>query len=297
MGIVPTAWMPNCSMKRIIVHWTAGAHKASSLDLAHYHILIEADGMLVKGSHSIKDNVSTDNIYAAHTFGLNTGSIGVSVCCMAGAVEAPFKPGSFPMTQAQWETMSQVVAELCDFYDIPVTQTTVLGHGEVAKNLGINQDGKWDPMVLPWETSLTKKHVGDTFRKLVKDKMTGPTRAPETPASITAVIMGKNFREAQIFNEKSLIKTRPLVEEFGWAILHANQTIVEFGLNDGNDPQSIPYKLINQSNEMVKVSATATEAEIVDLINRYGFAAATDLGRMLNLPIEWDGATRTVTIG
>lgn len=298
MGIVPANWMPNCSMKRIIVHWTAAAHKASSLDLAHYHILIEADGKLVKGTHSIKDNVSTaDNIYAAHTFALNTGSIGVSVCCMAGAVETPFKSGSFPMTQIQWETMSQVVAELCEFYDIPVTQTTVLGHGEVAKNLGVNQGGKWDPMVLPWQTSLSKKQVGDTFRKLVKDKMSGPTRAPETPASVTAVIIGKTFREAQIFNEKSLIKTRPLIEEFEWTILHANQTIVEFDLNDGNDPQSIPYKLINQRNEMVKVSATATEAEIVDLINKYGFVAATDLALMLNFPVRWDGVTRTVTIG
>ncbi|MFM7792042.1 MAG: hypothetical protein ACKO90_29360, partial [Microcystis panniformis] len=68
MGIVPTAWMPNCSMKRIIIHWTAGEHKASSNDKSHYHILIEDDGKLVRGTHSIKDNVSTaDNVYAAHT--------------------------------------------------------------------------------------------------------------------------------------------------------------------------------------------------------------------------------------
>lgn len=299
MGIIPTNWMPNCSMKRIILHWTAGAHKASSLDLAHYHILIEADGKLVKGTHSIKDNVSTgDNIYAAHTFRLNTGSIGVSVCCMAGAVEAPFKSGSFPMTQKQWDTMSQVASELCEFYDIQVTPETVLGHGEVANNLDIDQGDKWDPMVLPWDTSLSKEQVGETFRKLVKDKMSGVVRASETPASITAVIIGKTFREAQIFNEKSLIKVRPVVEEFEWMILHANQTVVEFGgFNDSSDPQSIPYKLINQSNEIVEVSATSTEAEIVGLINRNGFIAATDLGQMLNLPIEWNGVTRTVTIG
>jgi N-acetyl-anhydromuramyl-L-alanine amidase AmpD len=188
-------------MKRIIVHWTAGAHKASSIDLAHYHILIEDDGNLVRGTHSIKENVSTsDNIYAAHTFRLNTGSIGVSVCCMAGAIESPFKPGNFPMTQKQWETMSQVVAELCDAYDIPVTPQTVLGHGEVSKNLGIDQAGKWDPMVLPWDTSLSKKQVGEAFRKLVKDKMLGVSRLPETPASITAIIK----LDVQVFQNQNL---------------------------------------------------------------------------------------------
>ena len=40
---VSAAWMPPARMQRIIVHWTAGAHKASDLDKAHYHILIQGD--------------------------------------------------------------------------------------------------------------------------------------------------------------------------------------------------------------------------------------------------------------
>jgi N-acetyl-anhydromuramyl-L-alanine amidase AmpD len=298
MGIVPDSWMPNCSMKRIILHWTAGVHKASSLDLAHYHILIENDGKLVRGTHSIKDNVSTgDNVYAAHTLRLNTGSIGVSVCCMADAKESPFNPGLFPMTQTQWETMSQVVAELCKVYDIPVTPETVLGHGEVTKNLGINQRGKWDPMILPWDTSLSKKQVGDMFRQLVKDKMSGRSSQPETPASIKAIILGKTFREAQIFNEKSIIKIRPVIEEFGWMILHADQTIIELNVLSGGDPQFIPYKLIDQANNIVDIPATSTEAEIVDLVQRHGFFSAVDLAQILKLSVTWDGTTRTVFIG
>lgn len=296
MGIVPSSWMPNCSMKRIIVHWTAGGYKASSLDKAHYHILIEDDGNLIRGTHSIKDNVSTgDNTYAAHTFGLNTGSIAVSVCCMAGAKEIPFKAGSFPMNETQWETMSQVVAELCQFYDIAVTPQTVLGHGEVESTLGVDQDGKWDPMILPWDSGLSKKQVGEQFRALVKAKTSGSSSMRETPASITAMIKGMTFREAQIFNEKSFIKIRPLVEEFGWMILHANQNIVEFGGFDG-DPKAIPYKLIDPGNQLIKISSSSTEAEIVGLITKYGFAAARDLGAMLGLSVQWDGATRTVTI-
>jgi N-acetylmuramoyl-L-alanine amidase len=300
MGIIPNSWMPNCSMKRIIVHWTAGAYKASSLDLAHYHILIEDDGKLVRGTHSIQDNISTgDNVYAAHTYRLNTGSIGVSVCCMAGANESPFNAGSFPMTQKQWETMCDVVAELCQEYDILITPQTVLGHGEVTKNLGIDQAGKWDPMVLPWDTSLSKKQVGEAFRNLVKGSVSEIPSRLETPASITAVIKDKIFREAQIFNEKSLIKIRPLVDEFSWMILHANQAIVEFSnfSDDSSAPQSIPFKLISQSNEIVNMPSQSTEADIIELIQKYGFATAVDLATMLNLPVSWDGSTRTVRIG
>ncbi len=120
--LVPRSWLPVCSMKRIICHWTAGGYKATSLDRAHYHILIEGDGNLVRGTHSIADNVSTaDGVYAAHTAKCNTGSIGVAVCAMGGAVREPFHAGPYPMTLEQWNIMARVVAELCQFYQIPVT--------------------------------------------------------------------------------------------------------------------------------------------------------------------------------
>jgi N-acetyl-anhydromuramyl-L-alanine amidase AmpD len=146
IAFISRDWLPRYSMKRIICHWTTGAYKASSIDRAHYHILIEQDGTLIRGTHSIEDNVSTkDGGYAAHTLKLNTGSIGLAVCCMANVAEKPFDPGPFPMTQKQWRTMAQVAAELCQFYGIPVTPQTVLGHGEVERHLGIDQARKWDP--------------------------------------------------------------------------------------------------------------------------------------------------------
>ncbi len=96
-----------CPMKRIILHWTAGAHNASALDKEHF--VIEGDGNIVRGDHTIDDNVSTaDDDYAAHTRRTNTKSIGVSVCCMAGARESPFKPGPFPMKKGPWLQMAAV---------------------------------------------------------------------------------------------------------------------------------------------------------------------------------------------
>ena len=127
-------------MKRVICHWSEGNYKANSTDLEHYHILIEGDGTVRGGDHTIDDNSNVgDNDYAAHTLNANTESIGVACCCMVGCEESPFKPGSQPMKKSQWDVMVQAVAELCQFYGIPVTPTTVLGHGEVQANLGIKQ--------------------------------------------------------------------------------------------------------------------------------------------------------------
>jgi hypothetical protein len=164
--------MQECEMLRIVCHWTAGAYKASMLDKEHYHIMIENDGKLVQGDHTIDDNVSTgDDDYAAHTRRFNSKAIGIAVCCMAGAEEKPFKPGPTPMLELQWNTMAQVAAELATFYRIVVNERNVLGHGEVQRVHGVTQNGKWDPMVLPWNTSLTKKQVGDAFRAKVQSFM------------------------------------------------------------------------------------------------------------------------------
>ncbi len=168
-GTVPAAWMPSASMQRIIVHWTAGGYGASSLDRQHYHILIESDGRLARGNPSIDLNESPVRPgYAAHTLNCNGGSIGVSCCSMAGAVESPFDAGSFPLTTDQWDTLALVCADLCLRYDIPVGAKTLLSHAEVHDTLGIHQLGKWDIARLPFDPSLVGAHVvGDRLRAKV----------------------------------------------------------------------------------------------------------------------------------
>lgn len=153
---IPAAWMPKCDMDRIIVHWTAGHHQASSGDREHYHILWEGDGTAVRGIPTIDKNVASGAKagYAAHTLNCNTGSIGVSMCCMANAVEQPFKAGNAPMTKAQWDAMVKGVAQLCVRYGIPVTRETVLSHAEVQGTLGIKQRQKWDISRLAFDRSV-----------------------------------------------------------------------------------------------------------------------------------------------
>ncbi len=96
---LPEEWLPWAQMQRVIVHWTAGANKASAVDKAHYHVLIEGDGTPVKGDPSIAANQApVSSGYAAHTLNCNSGSIGLSLCGMAGAVEKPFNAGKYPIT-------------------------------------------------------------------------------------------------------------------------------------------------------------------------------------------------------
>jgi N-acetyl-anhydromuramyl-L-alanine amidase AmpD len=169
MPTIPPSWLSNVDMRRVICHWTAGAYNPSENDLLHYHILIDGEGKLHRGTHSIADNESAgDGDYAAHTLGTNTRSIGVTVCCMAGAEENPFRSGPFPMKKVQWEAMIDVVAQLCKRYRIPVSSTTVLGHGEVQRNIGTKQRGKWDPMKLSFAAGLTKAQVGEKLRSEVQ---------------------------------------------------------------------------------------------------------------------------------
>lgn len=168
-SLVPTSWMPAGRLERIICHWTAGAHKASGLDRSHYHILIEGDGNLVRGTHPISANgIGASGPRASHTLSCNTGSIGVSLCCMRGAVERPFNPGPSPMTAIQWQRLAQVCADLCRRYAIQVTERTVLSHAEVQPTLKIPQRGKWD---FTWRAGMAAPgnpvKVGDELRHAV----------------------------------------------------------------------------------------------------------------------------------
>lgn len=175
-------------MKRIICHWTAGGHKANSIDKSHYHFLFEGDGDIVRGDHTIADNGNTsDGDYAAHTLNCNQGSIGLSCCAMMDAEERPFKPGPAPLTEEQFESMCEAAAQLATYYAIPVDRTHVLFHSEVQSNLGIKQRGKWDMTVLPFDLSISKSQAGDYLRARVAAYQDGGVK-PVTPFEKPQVI-------------------------------------------------------------------------------------------------------------
>jgi hypothetical protein len=69
------------------------------------------------------------------------------------------------MTKEQWDRMCRGIAQLCTFYNIPVTDETVLSHAEVEGTLKIDQNGKWDFTRLPWALDVKGAHAcGERMR-------------------------------------------------------------------------------------------------------------------------------------
>ncbi len=272
MGIINRDWMPPCSMKRIVCHWTAGQHRASDEDRQHYHILVESDGKLIRGVRSIADNVSTaDGVYAAHTLGFNTGSIGISACCMSGAIERPFSGGTCPMTRKQWETLAQVAAELAQFYRIPVSPTTVLGHGEVEVNCGKPQKQKWDPMILPRSPTLSRLEVGTMFRAMVQNFIDGPG-LEEQIATVQVVFHGRDLGRLPVANGGAFTRSGDVAKLAGW-------TLERF------DDDEAVFRIGGSSKTFAGI-----------LVESESYVDSAEVARELGLTIRWDDATDTLII-
>lgn len=172
--VIPAGWMPAAHIVRIIAHWTAGNYDPSENDRSHYHVLLDGGGRPVRGIPSIALNglPKAQPGYAAHTLNCNTGSIGISVCSMAGAIESPFNAGRAPLKLAQWQALVLSIADLCERYKLPATVKTVLTHAEVQANYGIKQRQKWDISRLPFEPKIVgAKAVGDKLRREVQQAL------------------------------------------------------------------------------------------------------------------------------
>jgi len=169
----PSCLFHSSGLHRIVMHWTGGAYGDIALERDLYHALIDRHGRVILGSKPPEANRGTnDGIYAAHTWRLNTGSIGVAVDAMAGAQESPFDAGGAPITRAQLDGLAVAVADFCETYDIPVSGYSVLTHAEVQPTLGVRQRWKWD---ITWLPGMARPgdpvEVGDRIRAMVANHM------------------------------------------------------------------------------------------------------------------------------
>ena len=232
-GPIPKSWLPNASMKRIHLHWTAGGHKANSTDKKSYHILVEGNGKLVRGNHAIDANApGAKGKRASHTRMANTGAIGISLCCMAGAVERPFNPGKHPMTEEQWGAGMEAIAQLADKYDILVTNETILTHAEVEPNLHIAQRNKWDITRLAFDSGPQgHKEVGDFMRQKVATILDGVRDDPENPIEPPDDVKLTRFRVVDVAPSALNFRRTPGGEKIGSL---PERSVVERLIADGN---------------------------------------------------------------
>ena len=156
-------------MKRIIIHWTAGAGSPNSVDKQHYHYLIDSKGVVHNGIFKPEDNENcTDGRYAQHTGGGNTGSIGIALCGMF-CFNSLTNVSKYPLTRIQCERMFKLCAELCKKYNIPVTSQTVMTHYEFGlKNPKTSSKGKIDIIYLPPFPTISKDKIGDFIRSKIR---------------------------------------------------------------------------------------------------------------------------------
>ncbi len=156
-------------MKRIILHWTAGAPVPNSHDKKCYHFLVDSLGKVRCGNHSPEDNLNcTDGNYAAHTGGGNTGSIGVALCGMMGFKDRN-NLGTCPITRVQFEAAMKLCAELAIKYKIPISSTTVMTHYEFGlAHPNSTSKGKIDITFLPPFSWLEKDEIGKFIRSKIK---------------------------------------------------------------------------------------------------------------------------------
>ena len=156
-------------VKRIILHWSAGRYYPTDFEKRYYHYLVSGDGKIYSGKYIPSDNDDcTDNNYAAHTGGGNTGSIGVCMCAMYG-YKSSVNCGNYPITKLQFEACMMLCAKICKEYDIAITPTTVMTHYEFGQaNPTTTSFGKIDITYIPPYPWVKKEDVGSFIRTKIR---------------------------------------------------------------------------------------------------------------------------------
>lgn len=156
-------------MKKIIIHWTAGGYYPNAVEKNYYHFLVDKDGKIYKGKFSPEANLNCKSgLYAAHTGGGNTASIGVAMCGMKD-FRNKTDCGEYLITQKEFESAMKLCAELALKYGIAVSPSNVMTHYEFGiKNPNTSSAGKIDVTYIPPYPWVDKNEAGSFIRSKIK---------------------------------------------------------------------------------------------------------------------------------
>lgn len=159
-------------IKRIVLHWTGGTYKPNSVDLKHYHFLIDDKGKVFKGEFSVnsnfvcKEDEKGNPLYAAHCGGGNTGAIGIAFCGMLGYKNFQ-DVGKYPLKKEQIEKGCEFIAKFCDKYFLNIS--SVQTHYEFGlANPQTSSKGKIDIVYLPPFPLFKANEIGDFLRSKIR---------------------------------------------------------------------------------------------------------------------------------
>ena len=135
----------------LYLHWTAGRYDQVFDD---YHLNIGKNGEIYLTCHDLSEK-------KAHTWRRNSNAAGITLCCCLGAKaktmsNAPpiIDYGPCSPTQAQIETMAQVIAIITEICGLDISEETVMTHQEAATLDGYgpgsgDPETRWDLWYLP----------------------------------------------------------------------------------------------------------------------------------------------------
>ena len=154
----------------LVLHWSAG-HYGQFFD--DYHVQVDEGGEIYLTTEDLSEVL-------AHTWHLNRGTVGISLCCACFATTEDL--GDEPPTEAQIDTMAQVIAVLCSNLWLTIRPDIVLTHGEAGDDSDLYDDEdlygpqndceRWDleylgteesPEYNPWATD--GRRGGDVLRR------------------------------------------------------------------------------------------------------------------------------------
>lgn len=176
----PTSMPPP---RRVIMHWTAGKYLSTADDRHHYHALIEwDDGMpkvvagvpIVNNLHQLTADSPTHKNdplgYAPHTRGMNSWSVGYSICAMWGAIDRD-NLGDYPLLPEQVDALITLCAQTAAVFGMEVSEDTFFTHYEAQSIHGVEQRGKWDITYMPNQPGLEADQVGSWLRQQIGSRL------------------------------------------------------------------------------------------------------------------------------
>lgn len=156
-------------MKRIILHWTAGGPVPTSYEKECYHFLVDSLGKVHLGKFKPEANlICRTGMYAPHTGGGNTQSIGIAMCAMAN-FRNKNNQGNFPITRTQFESAMKLAAQMAAKYKIDIIPGNVMTHYEFGKNnQKTTSNGKIDIVFLPPFPWISRDDIGSFIRSKIR---------------------------------------------------------------------------------------------------------------------------------
>jgi hypothetical protein len=118
--------------------------------------------------------------YAAHTKGFNSGSVGLALCGMRGAVDrrpdegqvGDVDPGPSPITSQQLNVAIALCVQFLTIWGFHPTEDRIFTHYEAEALHGVKQSGKWDITYIPGKL-FSRRACGPWIRRQIGRFMDG----------------------------------------------------------------------------------------------------------------------------